>query len=302
MIAATHHVSVESLVRANGITDPDHIRSGRYLRIPVGGALRYYHVRWGDTLLGIAGRFHVTLSEVRALNPRMGAYLLAGSWLRLCSGCAGTESTTAAQHASDPRPSGSRYVVQPGDTLSAIAQRFGVSAAALEAANQIRNPAVIIAGSRLFIPGASAAAGAVPPATNSIDPYDPSLARSLVVGWARFYGIAPSLPLAIAWQESGFNQGMISNTGAIGVMQVEPYTGRRISQLLGRPVNLYNLDDNIHGGVFWLTHLLNFYGWNVQLAVAAYYQGTRSLAVYGPYADTQQYVQNVLALQTQFGG
>jgi soluble lytic murein transglycosylase-like protein len=95
---------------------------------------------------------------------------------------------------------------------------------------------------------------------------------------------------------------MISQTGAIGVMQVEPYTGHRISQLLGRTFNLYNIDDNIHGGVYWLTHLLNFYGWNVQLAVAAYYQGTRSLAAYGAFSDTQQYVQDVLSLQSQFGG
>jgi soluble lytic murein transglycosylase-like protein len=106
----------------------------------------------------------------------------------------------------------------------------------------------------------------------------------------------------VGWQESGFNQTLTSRTGAIGVMQVEPYTGIHISALLGRPFNLYNVDDNVHAGVFWLSHLLAYYGGNERLAIAAYYQGTRSIAEHGFFQDTIQYVADVLSLESSFGG
>jgi soluble lytic murein transglycosylase-like protein len=189
------------------------------------------------------------------------------------------------------------YLVQAGDTLSGIALRYGVTRAAIEAANGIANPSLIVTGSYLTVPNASSGAS-----VQSSGDVSPSEAASLIVSWARNYGIAPSLALAVAYQESGFNQSVTSSTGAIGVMQVEPYTGVIISRLLGRPVNLYNVQDNVQGGIFWLTHLLVFYGWDAALAVAAYYEGTRSLARYGVFADTQQYVNNVLALQSRFGG
>jgi soluble lytic murein transglycosylase-like protein len=85
-------------------------------------------------------------------------------------------------------------------------------------------------------------------------------------------------------------------------MQVEPYTAAHIAHLWGRSVNLYNVDDNIRAGVFWLAVLVSYYGGNERLAVAAYYEGTKALARYGMFADTVQYVNNVLALKTGFRG
>lgn len=51
-----------------------------------------------------------------------------------------------------PQPSGSVYTVQPGDALSVIAERHGVTTAALAQANGIANPNVIYAGQKLTIP------------------------------------------------------------------------------------------------------------------------------------------------------
>jgi soluble lytic murein transglycosylase-like protein len=184
--------------------------------------------------------------------------------------------------------------------LSGIAARYRVTPASIISYNGITNPEQIFAGRSIFIPGASIPAWGSA-ASSASGPYDAWLARSLVESWARTYGILASLPLAVAWQESGFNQAMVSATGAIGVMQIEPYTAARISAYLGRRLNLYNLYDNVQAGVFWLTHLLVFYGWDKRLAIAAYYQGSKSLAAYGFYADTVQYVDNVLALQSRFG-
>ena len=63
-------------------------------------------------------------------------------------------STTQAA----PLDQGSVHVVKAGDSLSAIAQQYGVSLQAIMAANSISNPSLIYAGQRLVIPGANAPA------------------------------------------------------------------------------------------------------------------------------------------------
>ncbi len=55
--------------------------------------------------------------------------------------------------AAPPAQNDEVYVVQPGDTLSAIALRFGVTAADIAAANSLSNPNLIFVGQRLVIPG-----------------------------------------------------------------------------------------------------------------------------------------------------
>ena len=60
---------------------------------------------------------------------------------------------------------GSVHIVQRGETLSAIAARYGVSQASLASANNIRNPNIIYSGMRLWIPGSSG--GAAGSATGS---------------------------------------------------------------------------------------------------------------------------------------
>jgi soluble lytic murein transglycosylase-like protein len=160
--------------------------------------------------------------------------------------------------------------------------------------NGLVNPDLVVIGYHLAIPAASTA----PAATG----YNPSLTRQLISSYAYTYGVSPSLALAISWQESGFNQNLVSRTGAIGAMQVEPYTGSHISWLVGRQFNLYNVDDNVHAGVYWVSTLLRYYGGDERSAVAAYYQGTRSISQRGWFDDTKQYVANVMSLKTSFGG
>lgn len=299
-IAQRNHVTVASLAAANGLSNPNLIQVGRVLVIPGGATTttsygpRYYKVQWGDTLIGLGVRYGMSVPTIRSLNPQVGTYLIAGQWIRLCSTCQATTSTSTPSAAEV-----NVYVVRPGDSLSAIAAHYGISVSALVSVNRLENPNFVRIGAHISIPSGGSAAAA-PAATSST--YDPWSARSLIATYADYYGVSRALAYAIGWQESGFNQTLVSSTGAVGVMQVEPYTGDEIARQLGRTVNLYNTRDNVQAGVYWLYQLLRYYGWNTRMAVAAYYQGTDSIARHGFYADTTQYVNNVLTLMVRFGG
>jgi soluble lytic murein transglycosylase-like protein len=118
-------------------------------------------------------------------------------------------------------------------------------------------------------------------------------------------GVPASLADAIAWQESGFNNDLVSSADARGVMQILPGTWQWIQNSLntaGPPLAPASAADNVRGGVLMLHSLLNATGGDPALAAAGYFQGLPSVQQHGMYADTQRYVQDVLALQRQFGG
>ena len=111
------------------------------------------------------------------------------------------------------------------------------------------------------------------------------------------------LAAAIAWQESGFNNDMVSSANARGVMQVMPGTWDYVQQNLAqRPLDPASATDNVHAGVMYLKQLLNQSGGDEATAVAGYYQGISSVQNRGMFDDTQKYVANVQALRSRFGG
>jgi soluble lytic murein transglycosylase-like protein len=117
-------------------------------------------------------------------------------------------------------------------------------------------------------------------------------------------GVPASLAAAIAWQESGFNNDLVSSADARGVMQILPGTWDWIQHSLdnGAPLAPASASDNVRGGVLLLHSLLDATGGDPAMAAAGYYQGLPSVQRHGLYPDTQRYVQNVLALEHQFGG
>ncbi|MEN8180968.1 MAG: LysM peptidoglycan-binding domain-containing protein [Myxococcota bacterium] len=120
---------------------------------------RRYRVRRGDTLSKIARRFHVRESELMALNGlRSRNRIRAGQTLRLPLDEA---SPSRARVAREAPPSDGRYTVRRGDSLSAIAARFGVSQSSLSRANGLRNRNTIRVGQVLRIPGAGETLAAV---------------------------------------------------------------------------------------------------------------------------------------------
>src|SRR5919108_481917 len=117
------------------------------------------------------------------------------------------------------------------------------------------------------------------------------------------YGVSPSLAAAIAWQESGFNNAMVSPANARGVMQVMPGTWDYVQQNLAqRPLDPSSATDNVHAGVMYLKQLLNQTGGDENTAIAGYYQGLSSVQNRGMFDDTKRYVADVQALRSRFGG
>ncbi len=151
-IAQRFGVSRYALARANGISPTGYVYVGQRLRIPGRGgnttpATRVYIVRWGDTLSGIAQKFGVSLQALaRANGLSVRSYVYVGQRLRIPTSRGSTPSTPSSGNGSHV------YVVQPGDTLSAIAMRYGVTVSALARLNGIRNPSLIYVGQRLIIP------------------------------------------------------------------------------------------------------------------------------------------------------
>ena len=140
--------------------------------------------------------------------------------------------------------------------------------------------------------------------SGSLQPTSETVSPSAVGSIAAANGVSPSLAEAIGYQESGFNNALVSSTGATGVMQIEPGTWEYIGQNLATPPPLSSASaqDNIRGGVLLLHSLLAQTGGDPALAAAGYYQGLASVQAHGMYPDTQRYVGNVLALRSRFGG
>jgi hypothetical protein len=115
--------------------------------------------------------------------------------------------------------------------------------------------------------------------------------RDEIIKVARRYGVRQRLALAIAWQESGWQQHPRSSAGAIGAMQVMPGTGGWISSLVGRRLHLRYLHDNVVAGVVLFKLLRANNG--VRRSLAGYYQGLGSVEQHGYYPSTKRYVAAV---------
>jgi hypothetical protein len=156
------------------------------------------------------------------------------------------------------------------------------------AADGIAGPATISALGR-GSPG-------VRPARPAPAPSRTASVRTMLTNWAIAYRVDPELVRALAWMESGFQQGLVSSAGARGVMQVLPGTRQYVqSILIGHKVP-NSTSGNIRIGVVYLRHLLREFRWNRQHALAAWYQGPNSLRRNGRLPATRQFVANVLAL------
>jgi soluble lytic murein transglycosylase-like protein len=133
-------------------------------------------------------------------------------------------------------------------------------------------------------------AGAAPDAPSMVPPAE---IDRLVTANSAQWNVDPSLIKAIIANESGFNANATSNVGAQGLMQLMPGTAAGLGVS-----DAYDPAQNVWGGTRYIKGLLDRFGGDVKLAVAAYNAGPGAVEKYSgvpPYAETQNYVQNVLS-------
>lgn len=146
-IAAAHDVTLDELLAANDIDDPDLIVPGQRIAIPgEGGSETVHVVEPGETLGDIAARYSAASDEIASANSladpdviRVGQRLVIPGG----SGGGGGSQPAEARH----------HVVEPGDTLSSIASAYGVSADQIAEANGITDHSTLYVGARLALSG-----------------------------------------------------------------------------------------------------------------------------------------------------
>jgi LysM repeat protein len=180
------------------------------------------------------------------------------------------------------------HIVQSGDTLTALAARYGTTIAALAAVNRLDAAKPIVIGQHLRLPISMAA----------LDPPKADV-RAILDAWSARLGVDSHLVRALAWMESGFQTRIVSDAGARGVLQTLPTTRAYVETVLaGRPLP-HTVDGDVEVGVLYIRHLLQVFNGNERLALAGWYQGERAVKEHGLYKVTKPFVANVLALQTR---
>lgn len=140
--------------------------------------------------------------------------------------------------------------------------------------------------------------------TASGDRYDSMLlARatqydSIIETAALSSSVEANLLRAVIVVESGFNSRAVSKRGAVGLMQLMPATANRFGVS-----NPYDPRENVHAGAQYLKFLIDRFGQNIRLALAAYNAGEEAVDRNGgqipPFTETMAYVPRVLKIYQQ---
>ncbi len=119
--------------------------------------------------------------------------------------------------------------------------------------------------------------------------FDPMIER-----YAVQYRVDPVLVRAVIQVESDFNPNCVSTKGARGLMQLIPETARRYGV-----ARIVDPEQNIRGGVHYLSDLLQMFSGDLPRALAAYNAGENAVARFGgipPYEETSTYVKRALTV------
>jgi len=119
-----------------------------------------------------------------------------------------------------------------------------------------------------------------------------------IVKAAQRYDLPVSLIKSVIRAESNFQVKAVSQAGAQGLMQLMPATASELGVK-----NPFDIEENIDGGSRYLRKMLDSFGGDLKLALAAYNAGPEAVIKYGgkvpPFRETQQYVKRVLRFTRQ---
>jgi LysM repeat protein len=310
-LAARFGTTVARLVELNDIPNPDLILPGQVVILAPSSTARstgevlvvrsvvVHVVQPGETLTELADSYATSVAEIvaanRLTNPNR---IMIGQELRI--------TVSSPAHVSTAAAGANRtvtHVVRAGETLTGIARRYGTSVAVLLELNRLPRSGLIRVGQHILVTAArsSSATGwstaRFPAETRSLMARRAAI-RDLIVDEARRAGVPVSLALAVAWQESGWRQRVVSSAGAIGVMQLLPGTAAWVADtMLHAQVNIHGARSNVRAGVTLLKHYLLRYRGDRRRALAAYYQGQAAVDRHGIFPVSESYIASILLLE-----
>jgi len=309
-IAGRYGLSTASVLALNGLSWKSLIFPGQVLKLsaptagtapatptpapPVGAGGRYTVVR-GDTISAIAARFGVTTQAVLAANGLgWSSIIYPGQTIAIPAG--GHAGATSAASAPSAAPSAATsYTIVAGDTLSALATRFGTTTAAIMAANGMGSSTIIYAGRTLVIPAGSAAPALAATTVSSVTKTngaaltDEMAANArLIIQTGRRLGVPDRgivVALAAAMQESGLRNLNYGDRDSLGLFQQRPSTGWGSAAQLQNPTYAIELffggPSNPNAGR--TRGLLDIHGWQ-SMTVAQAAQAVQISAYPDAYA------------------
>jgi LysM repeat protein len=145
-IANKFNITIEDIISANNLENPNLIYPGQLLNIPVDSVPPVegfeYIVQPGESLYAISQRFNVPLRDLIRANSIFPPYIIYPGQRIIIPGV----------EAPEPPAGGEIYIVKEGDTLYSIADQFNVSIGEIIQLNNIPRPDLIYPGQRLLIP------------------------------------------------------------------------------------------------------------------------------------------------------
>lgn len=221
-IASQYNTTVNQIVSLNQLSNPNLIYVGQVLKLKNSQTTNSssssstatttagtYTVKAGDTLSAIASRYSTSSSTLASLNSLSNPNLIyVGQVLKVSSNASTSSSTSSS--ANSTVTTAASYTVKAGDTLSAIAAKYGTTYQALASANSISNPNDIYVGQVIKVSAtATAASSQAASSTSSNGSYTVKSGDTL-------YGIA--LANGLNWQTLAKQNG-ISDPNVIFVGQ-----------------------------------------------------------------------------------
>lgn len=221
-IASQYNTTVNQIVSLNQLSNPNLIYVGQVLKLKnsqttnsssssstAATTAGTYTVKAGDTLSAIASRYSTSSSTLASLNSLSNPNLIyVGQVLKVSSNASTSSSTSSS--ANSTVTTAASYTVKSGDTLSAIAAKYGTTYQALASANSISNPNDIYVGQVIKVSATATAASSQ--AVSSIN----SNGSYTVKSGDTLYGIA--LANGLNWQTLAKQNG-ISDPNVIFVGQ-----------------------------------------------------------------------------------
>ncbi|MFT4123487.1 MAG: LysM peptidoglycan-binding domain-containing protein [Microbacteriaceae bacterium] len=234
-VAARYGLATASVLALNGLGWKSLIYPGQVLRLSKGAsgaaaaaAARSYTIRAGDTISALATRFGVSVAAMLRANglratsiiyPGQSVEVPATTTLDAVTTSSATASTTATADATS-------YTVVSGDTVSSIAARFGVSVAAVLAANDLDAASILYPGVRLTIPSSSVYIAGVGVVT--VLGTEQTANARLIIRIGRELGVPDRgivVALATAMQESALTNLDHGDLDSVGLFQQRPSQG-----------------------------------------------------------------------------